>query len=130
MLTDSHQAVWLLLSFAVLILFQLVAAQTIKADLMTDLTGNFLPAYSGPKSGELEVASAQVLTDRSNFMFTSTQAAPMGLTDGAFSAWGTDRGVGQLGFPVIAPGVLLILFLRLIQQTEAPYAISSITQER
>ena len=93
-------------SFAVLALFPLITAQSIKADLITDPAGNFLPSYTGPKNGDLDVISAQVFFDGSSFLFTSTQAAPIGLTTGAIYVWGINRGAGTQGFPTLAPGVL------------------------
>jgi hypothetical protein len=106
MFTYSGRVLWPLLSFAVMVLFQLIVAQNMKAELITDPTGDFLRSYTGPKNSDLDVVSAQVLFDGSNFTFTSTQAAPIGLTSGTIYVWGIDRGAGQQGFPAIAPGVL------------------------
>ena len=106
MLIHSRQLFRPLLSFAMLTSLSLTAAQNIKAAVITDPAGDFLPSYTGPQNGDLDVISAEVSFDGSNFLFTSTQAASVGLTPGGFYVWGIDRGVGRQGFPTIAPGVL------------------------
>ena len=93
-------------SFVLLALLSLVAVRDIKADLITDPAGDFLPSYTGPKNGDLDVVSAQVFFNGSSFLFTSTEAAPIGTTSGAVYVWGIDRGAGSQGFPGLAPGVL------------------------
>lgn len=95
-----------LFSFTTLALFLLGAVQDVKADLITDSANDFLASYTGAKNGDLDVVSAQVFFNGSSFMFTSTQAAPIGTTAGAIYVWGINRGAGTQGFPVIAPGVL------------------------
>jgi PEP-CTERM motif len=106
MLTHSGRLFRPLLSFAALAALSLLAVQDIKAELIADPAGDFLPSYTGPKNGDLDVVSAQVFFNGSSFTFTSAQAAPIGLTTGAVYVWGVDRGAGRQGFPVIAPGVL------------------------
>lgn len=95
-----------LFSFTTLALFLCGGVQDVKADLITDSASDFLASYTGPKNGDLDVVSAQVFFNGSDFMFTSTQAAPIGTTTGAIYVWGINRGAGTQGFPVIAPGVL------------------------
>ena len=106
MLVYSRQLFRTLLSFAMLASLSLAAAQNIKAAVITDPAGDFLPSYTGPKNGDLDVIRAEVTFDGSNFLFTSTQAASVGLTTGGFYVWGVNRGTGLQGFPAIAPGVL------------------------
>lgn len=79
--------------------------QLVLAALITDPAGDFLPTYTGPANGDLDVLSAEVFYDGSDFRFTSTSAANVGTTPGGVFVWGIDRGAGFLTFPVIAPGV-------------------------
>lgn len=83
-----------------------VAALPTTAAVISDPANDFLPTYTGPKNGDLDVLSAQVFYDGANFTFTSTQNAPIGTTTGGIFVWGINRGAGTPGFPVIAPGVL------------------------
>ena len=83
----------------------LSAAQS-KAAVITDPAGDFIPSYTGPQNGDVDVVSAQVFFDGSSFTFTATMAGAIGTTAGANYVWGIDRGAGTAGFPTIAPGVL------------------------
>jgi len=76
-----------------------------KAALITDPAGDFLPSYTGPHNGDLDVLSAQVLFNGSTFTFTSTVNGAIGTTPNATYIWGIDRGMGTASFPAIAPGV-------------------------
>jgi hypothetical protein len=83
---------------------------------VTDATGDFLTAYAGPRNADLDVVSADVLFDGSNFRFTASLAGAIGTTAGGFYVWGVDRGAGAttsnfgaLGFPdVIFDSVVII----------------------
>lgn len=73
---------------------------------ITDPLGDFLPTYTGPKNGDLDVLSVGTTFDGSTFLFRSTLAANVGITPGALYVFGINRGQGLARFPVIAPGVL------------------------
>ena len=75
------------------------------AALITDPAGDFLPSFTGPHNGDLDVLSAEVFFNGSDFRFTSTLNGAIGTTSGAAYVWGVDRGAGKHGFPTIAPGV-------------------------
>ncbi len=75
------------------------------AALITDPAGDFLPSFTGPHNGDLDVLSAQVFFNGSDFRFTSTLNGAIGTTPSAIYVWGVDRGAGMHGFPTIAPGV-------------------------
>jgi hypothetical protein len=75
------------------------------AALITDPAGDFLPTYTGPQNGDLDVLQAEVFFDGSSFLFTSTSNAPIGTTPGGVFVWGIDRGAGLPLLPAIAPGV-------------------------
>lgn len=71
-----------------------------------DPTGDYLSIYTGPKNGDLDVTSVEVVNTSSNLIFNSTFAAPVGTTAGGFYVWGIDRGQGTARFGALATGVL------------------------
>jgi hypothetical protein len=75
------------------------------AALIIDPAGDFLPSYTGPHNGDLDVLEAQVFFDGSSFLFTSTSNAAIGTTPGGVFVWGVNRGAGFATLPAIAPGV-------------------------
>ena len=79
-----------------------------------DPTGDFLPTYTGPKNGDLDVTSVEVINTGTSLIFNSTFAAPIGTTTGGFYVWGLNRGVGAAQFGALAPGVLFdsVLIIR------------------
>ncbi|MCC7055199.1 MAG: PEP-CTERM sorting domain-containing protein [Gemmatimonadaceae bacterium] len=76
------------------------------AQAFIDPTGDFLPSYTGPQNGDMDVVSAQVLFDGSNFTFMHTSAGAIGQTTNSIFVWGMNRGAGTARFPTLAPGVL------------------------
>ncbi len=85
--------------------FLTLGATQMQAALITDPAGDFLPSYTGPHNGDLDVLNAQVIFNGSSFLFTSTLNGTIGTTPTALYVWGIDRGAGTAGFPTIAPGV-------------------------
>lgn len=73
--------------------------------LITDAAGDFIPTFTGPQNGDLDVLQAEVFFNGASFLFTSTSAASIGLTPEGIFVWGIDRGPGFASFPGIAPGV-------------------------
>jgi hypothetical protein len=71
-----------------------------------DPAGDFLPTYTGPQNGDLDVLSTGAIYDGTNFRFFATLNGNVGTTSGAFYVWGVDRGAGVAGFGALAPGVL------------------------
>ncbi len=70
-----------------LLLASLIAAATAtQAQSITDPVGDFLPCYTGPQNGDVDVASAfagyNPATD--TFSFSGTFAGAIGTTAGAF----------------------------------------------
>ncbi len=82
-----------------------LGASQMQAAQISDPTGDFLPSYTGPHNGDLDVLSAEVLYTGPSFLFTSTLNGPIGTTPTALYVWCIDRGMGTVGFPTIAPGV-------------------------
>lgn len=76
-----------------------------EAVMISDPVGDFIPSYTGPTNPDLDVVTAEVFYDGSDFRFTSTSAGAIGTTPDGVFVWGVNRGAGFATFPVIAPGV-------------------------
>ena len=97
-----------------------VATTGARAQSITDAAGDFLPTYTGPHNGDVDVLSAfagyNPGTD--TFSFSGTFAGAVGTTPGAFYVWGLDRGAGTerfvAGSPSVGQGVKFdaVVFLR------------------
>ncbi|MCW5937109.1 MAG: PEP-CTERM sorting domain-containing protein [Fimbriimonadaceae bacterium] len=68
------------------------------ASAITDPVGDFIPTYTGPQAGDVDVTSASVQYDGTSFIFHAEMAANIGLTQGALYIWGLDRGQGTARF--------------------------------
>ena len=64
------------------------------AQPITDPAGDFLPTFVGPRNGDLDVLSAQVLFNGARFTFTSQLNGIVGTTSNAIFVWGVNRGSG------------------------------------
>jgi hypothetical protein len=87
----------------------IAAPRVAAAQPVVDPAGDFLPTFTGPFNGDLDVLSAGVFFDGANFIFRSTQNGPINTTPGALDAWGVNRGTGIPGFaapPISLPGIL------------------------
>ena len=73
---------------------------------IADPGGDFLPSFSGPHNGDLDVLSAQASFDGSNFTLIGQLNGNVGVTSNALYAWGVDRGTHAAGFGSFNPGVL------------------------
>jgi hypothetical protein len=82
-----------------------VLALPLPAELIVDPPDDFLPTYTGPQNGDLDVLEAEVFFNGSSYLFTSTSNAPIGTTPDGVFVWGINRGAGFATFPGIAPGV-------------------------
>ena len=69
-------------------------------------SSGFLPTYSGPQNGDLDVASGEAFLRGTNFEFDATFNAPIGTTNGVFYVWGIGRGLNIAPFGAFRPGVL------------------------
>ena len=76
---------------------------------INDARGDFLASFAGPNNPDLDVVSAEVSFDGSDFVFESTSAGSIGMTPGALFVWGVDRGAGTARFGPLAPGVMFDL---------------------
>ena len=84
-----------------------LGAAGVQAQSITDAAGDFLPTYTGPHNGDVDVLSAfagyNAGTD--TFSFSGTFAGAVGTTAGAFYVWGLDRGAGTERFVAGTPSV-------------------------
>jgi PEP-CTERM motif-containing protein len=73
---------------------------------ITDAVNDFLPGFNGPHNGDLDVLSAEVFFDGTNFTFRSTENGAIGTTAGSLFVWGVDRGLHNPFFGSFRDGVL------------------------
>ena len=86
----------------------LLGSASARADIgINDPAGDFLPTYTGARTGDLDVLSAFVTYNpgSNTFFLSSTLAAPLGTTSTAFYVWGFDRGQGTQRFVGGTPSV-------------------------
>jgi len=91
-----------------------VASTPLFAAAITDPVNDFLPTLAGPHNGDLDVLSAEVFFDGTNFTFRSTENGAIGTTAGSVFLWGIDRGLHNPFFGAFRPGVLfdIVVVLR------------------
>jgi hypothetical protein len=56
----------------------------------TTMSTGFLGTYTGPKNGDLEIASASASVEGGNLVLSATAMAPIGTTSGTEYVWGID----------------------------------------
>jgi hypothetical protein len=71
-----------------------------------DPLGDFLPSFTGPHNGDLDVLSTGGSFNGSTFTFSATLAGALGTTPGGFYVFGIDRGAGTARFGALATQVL------------------------
>lgn len=76
------------------------------SESISDPVGDFLPSYTGPQNGDMDVIHAEVTFTGSSFIFRSTLNGTVGTTPGSLFAWGVDRGQGTPRFGALHPDVL------------------------
>jgi hypothetical protein len=69
--------------------------------------GDFLPTYTGPTGGDLDVLTSDVVynTINNTFTFSATLNGAIGTTPGAVYVWGLNRGTGTEQFVGGTPSV-------------------------
>jgi hypothetical protein len=81
------------------------------ATAVTDPSGDFLPTYTGPMNGDMDVVSSNVVFNptANTFTFSATFNGPVNTTPGALYVWGVNRGMGSElllgGTPPIGAGI-------------------------
>ncbi len=78
------------------------------ATTVSDPVDDFLPTYTGPRNGDLDVISITVTTNGSAFTISATLNGAIGTTTGGRYIWGINRGRGTAGFASI--GLNNVLF--------------------
>ncbi len=82
----------------------------VSAAPLADAANDFLPSYTGPQNGDLDVLSVQALFDGTSITLSALLNGPVGTTAGASYIWGIDRGAGTArlaaGTPSVGSGVL------------------------
>jgi len=74
-----------------------------------DAQGDFLGNYTGPKNGDLDVLSANVIFAGSNFIMTATMNGLIGATPNSLYVFGFDKG-GATNAPFTGIGVPNVIF--------------------
>jgi len=77
-----------------------------------DAVGDFVPTYTGPRTPDLDLGSAEVWYDGSSFHFNLTTVGLAGAAPGDVYVFGVNRGQGRVRFtarPKIVPDALVIL---------------------
>lgn len=64
---------------------------------VTDAAGDFLPTYTGPQAGDLDILEAGALLGAADVTLTTVLNGSVGTTAGAFVAFGVNRGAGTPG---------------------------------
>jgi hypothetical protein len=87
-----------------------LCATAAQAALITDPAGDFLPTYTGPKGGDLDVLTAEAILKGTQLTLTATLNGAVGTSAGGTYVWGVNRGAGvpifQGNTPPIGAGVL------------------------
>lgn len=78
------------------------------AQAISDPTGDFIPNFTGPKNGDLDLTRIEATFDGAKFRLDATTAAPIGTTPTGLYVWGFNRGKGTAGFAAI--GATNVLF--------------------
>jgi hypothetical protein len=79
---------------ALAILAAAILSVEARATMVNDPTGDFLPSFSGPHGGDLDVVSTTALLSGSNIVLSATLNGAVGTTAGGLYVWGLDRGAG------------------------------------
>jgi PEP-CTERM motif len=97
---------------ATLFFVAMIAPRTAWASSILDPTNDFIPSYLGRHNGDLDVLSADVRYDGTNFYLHAVLNGPVGLSNGGIYVWGFNRGAGTAGFAAI--GINGVLFDRVL----------------
>jgi hypothetical protein len=93
----------------VLALATILAGGPALATTVTSTTG-FLPTYTGPRDGDLEIASASATIEGADLVLSATADAPIGTTAGAAYVWGVNTVGASAPAPFAADGFGNVLF--------------------
>jgi hypothetical protein len=95
---------------AVFALAVTLAATGASAAAVIDPAGDFVATYTGPHNGDLDILSAGVSFDGTNFHLNSSLNGMIGTSSGSLYVWGINRGAGTarltLGTPSVGQNIL------------------------
>lgn len=96
-----------------------LTARPAAAQLTADPTGDFLSTYTGNKTGDLDVVSAQVFYDPAiqKFALRATMNGAIFSNPSGFYVWGFNKGAGTAGFAVLGFNNILFDAVVLIRPT-------------
>lgn len=84
----------------------LVAAPTAGAAAVADAAGDFLPSYTGPLAGDLDLLEVGATLGDQDVAFSAVLNGAVGSTAGGFVAFGVNRGQGTAGlFQAVDPKI-------------------------
>jgi hypothetical protein len=90
--------------------FALLTSATAVSAQVSDPAGDLIGTYTGPSNGDLDILSADVAFDGTNFFLSTTVDGTVGTTVGSLFVWGVDRGSGAprltFGSPSVGAGIL------------------------
>jgi hypothetical protein len=91
---------------AVLLLAPILALAPAARAATSDPVGDFLPSFAGPANPSLDVVSADVTFDGTNFTLSATLDGPVAASGSPFLyVWGVDRGKGTERFLLSSPPI-------------------------
>ena len=76
----------------------------------TTMSTGFLPTYTGPKNGDVEIASASAVIEGADLVLSATAEAPIGTTPGADYVWGVNTVGAGAPAPFSSEGFNKVLF--------------------
>lgn len=94
-------------SFLAAMFLAFVSPKPCSAAAVTDPPNDFLPSYTGPHNGDLDVVAANVTLAESNLDFTATFNNVIPITPGVACVFGINRGKGTAKFGNIGEGGVL-----------------------
>ncbi len=86
----------------------MLAGMATPATAQTDPANDFVPGYTGPRNGDLDVRSFRATFDGATFRLDATTGARIGTTATGLYVWGFNRGQGTAAFAAI--GATDVLF--------------------
>jgi len=92
-----------------LALATILAGGSALATTVTSTTG-FLSTYTGPKNGDLDIASVSATIDGGDLVLSATAEAPIGTTAGADYVWGINTVGASAPAPFASEGFGRVLF--------------------
>jgi hypothetical protein len=76
----------------------------------TTMSTGFLPTYTGPQNGDLDIASATAFIEGGDLILSATAKGPIGTTPGAAYVWGINTIGAGAPAPFAAEGFDKVLF--------------------